>query len=194
MVQMTHSFSRLAGAFVVVASLLTGGCSQVVGYEPPAFTASAGAPYTLDSGDKLKITVFGQPSLSSNFEVDANGLITMPLIGGVEARNRTTNELQGMIETRLRNGFLREPNVTVAVDTYRPFFILGEVQTSGQYPYVANMTAEKAVAIANGFSPRAVQTSVEIARKIRGTLVRAVVPLNTPVKPGDVITVRERWF
>jgi polysaccharide biosynthesis/export protein len=193
MVTMRKSYPSTTGIFLVLA-LSLGGCANVNVSTPPQFAASVNAPYTLDSGDRLRIVVFGQNNLSASYTVDPAGIVTLPLIGGVEARGRTTFEMQKDIEARLRNGYLREPNVSAEIETYRPFFILGEVQTSGQYPFVAGMTAENAVAIANGFSPRAVQGSVEIARKVRGQEIRATVPLTTPLKPGDVVTVRERWF
>jgi polysaccharide export outer membrane protein len=190
---MRKSFTTTSGLILALV-ISTSGCANVNVTTPPLFASSMDAPYTLDSGDRLRIVVFGQNNLSASYTVDPAGLITLPLIGGVETRNKTTFEVQKDIEARLRNGYLREPNVSAEIETYRPFFILGEVQASGQYPFVAGMTAENAVAIANGFSPRAVESSVEVARKVRGQEVRAVVPLTTKLKPGDVVTVRERWF
>src|SRR3954464_4804386 len=96
--------------------------------------------YALDSGDKLRVVVFGQDGLSASYSVDTSGSITMPLIGAVPARGRTPAQLQAAIGGRLRQGYVREPHVAVEVETYRPFFILGEVTLPGQYPYVANMT------------------------------------------------------
>jgi polysaccharide export outer membrane protein len=95
---------------------------------------------------------------------------------------------------RLRQGFLREPHVAVEVEAYRPFFILGEVSFPGQYPYVANMTVETAVAIAGGFSPRAFRRNVELNRTADGVVVRQTVPVSTMIRPGDTIMVAERWF
>lgn len=97
-------------------------------------------PYTLDSGDKLRIVVFGQDALSNNYTVDAQGQVTMPLIGAVGARGMTTTQLGGAIAARLRSGFVRDPSVAVEIEVYRPFFVLGEVTYPGQYPYVPNMT------------------------------------------------------
>ena len=111
--------------------------------------------YTLDSGDKLRVVVFGQDGLTNSYIVDAGGNINMPLVGTLPVRGVTTQQLASLITTRLKQGYVREPHVSVEVETYRPFFILGEVNTPGQYPYVANMTAEAAVAIAGGFAPRA---------------------------------------
>jgi len=94
---------------------------------------------------KLRVVVFGQEGLSNSYAVDAAGFITMPLIGAVPAHGRTTTSLSRAIAEKLRNGYIREPHVAGEVEAYRPFFILGEVTAPGQYPYVANMTAETAI-------------------------------------------------
>jgi polysaccharide export outer membrane protein len=151
-------------------------------------------PYTLDSGDRLRVVVFGQDGLSNTYLIDVSGKITMPLIGAVPARGCTTGELARAIAERLRRGYLREPHVAIEVETYRPFFILGEVLAPGLYPYVPNMTVETAVAIAGGFTPRAYRYDFEISRSSMGVTSRQKVPLIAPVRPGDTITVSERWF
>ncbi len=127
----------------------------------PAVYAAAPMPvahdtaYHLDAGDKLRVVVYGQEGLTNTYAIDAGGAITMPLIGAVQARGRTPAGLAAEISAKLRNGYIRDPSVAVEVETYRPFFILGEVAAPGQYPYVPNMSVESAVAIAGGFSPRA---------------------------------------
>ncbi len=151
-------------------------------------------PYQLDAGDRLRIVVYGQEGLTNTYTVGAGGSITMPLIGAVPARGLTTAELSASISARLRRGYLREPYVAVEVETYRPFFILGEVAAPGQYPYVPNMTVESAVAIAGGFTPRAVRNSVELTRQGQAATAHASVPLGTLLRPGDTIVVGERWF
>lgn len=156
--------------------------------------AQAAGPYRLASGDKLRVIVFGQDNLSNIYAVDGSGRITMPLIDTVEARGRTTQQLAQAIETKLRGGYLREPKVAVDVDTYRPFFVLGEVTTSGQFPFVNGMTVQTAVAIAGGFTPRGQRNSAEVTRQIDGQLVTANVPITYPVLPGDTIVIKERWF
>lgn len=156
--------------------------------------AAANSAYTLDSGDKLRVVVFGQDGLTNSYGVDAAGSITMPLIGAVRARGLTAAELSAAITARLREGFIREPHVAVEVESYRPFFILGEVSFPGQYPYVANMTVETAVAIAGGFSPRALRSEVQLSRTMHGQIVRSTVPVTMQVRPGDTINVSERWF
>jgi polysaccharide biosynthesis/export protein len=159
----------------------------------PSIYASA-APYTLDAGDKLRIVVFGQDGISNAYIVDAGGNVNLPLIGPVPARGSSTQQLSQRIAERLKQGYVREPHVTVEVETYRPFFILGEVTTPGQYPYVADMTVEKAIAIAGGFAPRAFKQTVELTHNAQGQQIKTEVPLGYPLRPGDTVLVKERWF
>ncbi|MFA6268055.1 MAG: polysaccharide biosynthesis/export family protein [Pseudolabrys sp.] len=159
-----------------------------------ASVSPAGPAYTLDSGDKLRVVVFGQDGITNSYTVDAGGNVNLPLIGAVPARGTSTQQLSKVIADRLRQGYVREPHVTVEVEAYRPFFILGEVTTPGQYPYVANMTVETAVAIAGGFGARASKKKVELTRNAPGQQMRGEVPLNYPLQPGDTIVVKERWF
>ena len=178
-------------------SLAYGGASRYAAARPVITAVAGPAPrggYTLDAGDKLRVVVFGQDGLTNSYNVDAAGNITMPLIGTVPARGLGSAELSAAIAARLRQGFIREPHVAVEIETYRPFFILGEVTFPGQYPFVANMTVETAVAIAGGFTPRAYHTDVVISRTVRGEIVRATVPVTTQVRPGDTVTINERWF
>jgi polysaccharide export outer membrane protein len=169
------------------------GCSHYVP-PAPAFHEILTEPYRFDAGDRLKITVFDQANLTSTYLVDTSGNISMPLIGGVPARGKTATELSAAIATRLRNGFLKQPDVSVDVEQYRPFFIMGEVKNAGQYPYVAGMTAQTAVAIAGGFTARADQSAVDITRQINGELIVGSVPGTDPIRPGDTVYVRERFF
>jgi polysaccharide export outer membrane protein len=164
---------------------------------PNAYAAAPAAynvPYTLDSGDRLRIVVFGQDGITNSYTVDAGGNVNLPLVGSVPARGSAPAQLASRIGERLKQGYVREPHVTVEVETYRPFFILGEVTNPGQYPYVANMTAETAVAIAGGFAPRAYKSKIELTRNAPGQQIHGDVPLNYPLRPGDTIVVKERWF
>src|SRR3569623_482287 len=164
-----------------------------VAYAAPA-PVRYDASYHLDAGDKLRVVVYGQEGLTNTYAIDAGGAITMPLIGAVPARGRTTAGLAAEIAGKLRNGYIREPSVAVEIEAYRPFFILGEVTAPGQYPYVPNMTGESAVAIAGGFSPRAKRDDDTVTHTEAGSSMRAVVPLGTPLSPGDTVFVAERWF
>ena len=183
---------RLRLAVLAAAALALAGCAT--GSYAPPLAPKPEAPYTLDSGDKLRVVVFGQDGLSNSYAVDSAGKITMPLIGAVPARGQTTASLQQGIAGKLKQGFVREPHVAVEVETYRPFFILGEVTAPGQYAYVPNMTVETAVAIAGGFTPRAHKYAIEISRSFDGVLERGAAPVTAPVRPGDTIVVAERWF
>ena len=166
---------------------------------PAAYAAAAtpvvhDAAYRLDAGDKLRVVVYGQEGLTNTYAIDAGGSITMPLIGAVPARGRTPAGLAAQIAAKLRNGYIREPSVAVEIEAYRPFFILGEVAAPGQYPYVPNMSVESAVAIAGGFSPRALRDRVTLTHTDHSGSSRFVVPLGTALGPGDTVLVGERWF
>jgi polysaccharide export outer membrane protein len=150
--------------------------------------------YRLDAGDKLRVVVYGQEGLTNTYAIDAGGSITMPLIGAVPARGRTPAGLASEITGKLRNGYIRDPSVAVEIESYRPFFILGEVAAPGQYPYVPNMSVESAVAIAGGFSPRALRDRVTLTHADGSGSSRVVVPLGTALSPGDTVLVGERWF
>lgn len=160
----------------------------------PAGLTGYDAPYQLDAGDRLRVQVFGQEGLTNSYIVDASGNISMTLIGSVPVRGLTTAQVARTISDRLRNGYIRNPHVSVEVEVYRPFFILGEVNAPGQYPYVPNMTVEAAVAIAGGFAPRADKGDILVARNYNGEMMRNRVLPDFPMRPGDTITVRERWF
>jgi polysaccharide export outer membrane protein len=163
-------------------------------YAAAPIPATYDAAYRLDAGDKLRVVVYGQEGLTNTYAIDAGGAITMPLIGSVPARGRTPAELASAISSRLRGGYIRDPSVAVEIESYRPFFILGEVAAPGQYPYVPNMSVESAVAIAGGFSPRARRDRVTVTHTDASGSSRYVVPLGTPLGPGDTVFVHERWF
>ncbi len=183
---------RVASVLCCIIALILTGCAT------PRFPAyadlEANAPYTLGSGDRVRVLVFGQDSLSNSYAVDSSGHVSLPLIGPVMAQGLTPAGLARAIEDHLRNGYLREPKVSVEVEAFRPFFILGEVTSAGQYPYVNGMTVETAVAIAGGFTPRAYKSAAELTRDLNGQPVRGSVPVTMPVRPGDTIVIHERYF
>jgi len=177
-----------------VAAVAPAPVAPVVATPVAAAYASLDEPYRLDAGDKLRIVVYGQEGLTNTYVVDAGGSITMPLIGAVRARGLTPAELAASITAQLKKGYLREPYVAAEVESYRPFFILGEVAAPGQYPYVPNMTVESAVAIAGGFTPRAQRGTVKLTRPSESGTVQANVPPGTMLRPGDTVVIGERWF
>jgi polysaccharide export outer membrane protein len=168
------------------------GCSSGASFPP--VEAGAQGEYKLDSGDQIRIIVFGQEELSGRYTVDGAGMISMPLIPAVKARGVTTAELEQVIGGELEKDIVIRPNVTVQIENFRPFFILGEVHNPGNYPYVHGMTVLTAVAIAGGFTPRAQKDYVSITRKVEGAAVEGRAERNTFVLPGDVIFVHERFF
>ncbi|HET6389072.1 polysaccharide biosynthesis/export family protein [Hyphomicrobium sp.] len=169
----------------------------VVWGTPAVYTEVAGpaeGPYLLDTGDRLRIFVYGQPNLSRLYIVNQEGKISVPLIGNVTARGKTTNELQGIIRSRLGSEYVKDPQVTVDIQQNRPFFILGEVKNAGQYPYVSGMTVETAVAIAGGYTERASERSFRVKRRVNGFVQDLEVPGDFPVRPSDTVYVFERFF
>jgi polysaccharide export outer membrane protein len=156
--------------------------------------ADHGNSYQLDTGDVVRIDVFEQANLSRLYRIDGGGFVSMPLVGSVAARGLTTQALEQEVAEKLRQSYIRDPKVTVEISTHRPFYILGEVRKSGQFPYVLGMTVETAVAIAGGYSPRANQRKAMVIRRIGGRLVRAYVPNNYQLRPGDTLKVVERLF
>ena len=163
--------------------------SEVMG---PHAVADADGPYLLDTGDRLRIFVYGQPNLSRLYTVDHEGRISVPLIGDVSARGKTTNEMEGIIRSKLGSEFVKDPQVTVDIQQNRPFFIYGEVKTGGQYPYVSGMTVE--TAIAGGFTERASERKYRITRRVNGFVEQIEAPGDYIVKPGDTVYVFERFF
>ncbi len=165
---------------------------------PSAISSGAGDSvvynYHLGSGDKIKITIFGEPDLSGTFAVSGEGKVSVPLVGDVQAAGLTAPELQAALQTAFQQGYLKDPKVNVEVLNFRPFYILGEVKLPGEYPYDNGMTVVKAVALAQGFTYRADQKRVYI--KHLNTLKEDQVPLTStqPVEPGDTIRIAERYF
>lgn len=161
---------------------------------PAAMVGRSEPPYRLDSGDRLRVVVFGQENLSRVYTVDGGGFISMPLIGAVGARGLTTFSLEREIASQLQTGYVKDPKVTVEIQTYRPFFILGEVANPGQFAYVNHMTVQTAVAIAGGYTERARQSKVKVTRRIDGRDVTFKVGKEYGIQPGDTIYVTERFF
>ena len=126
----------------------------------------------------------GQDGITSSYTVDAGGNVNLPLVGVVSARGTPTQQFSQAIAERLKQGYVREPHVTVEVETYRPFFILGEVTNPGQYPYVADMTAETAIAIAGGFARAPARRRVKLTRNAPGQQIKGEVPLGYPCAPA----------
>lgn len=150
--------------------------------------------YQLGNGDQLRITVFGQPDLTNTYQVDGQGMLQFPLVGRIHAGGMTAGQLQQEIVHKLSPDYIRNPSVSVEVMNYRPFYVLGEVNKAGAYPYVSGMTVNQAVAFAGGFTYRAKDDNFEIDRNENGRHTTFKASGDTPVRPGDVITIPERFF
>lgn len=162
---------------------------------PPMVAASVAAPsgYMLDTGDRLRINVFNEEKLTGDYAVSSSGMVAFPLIGPISARGLTADQLAAALAGQLKT-FVNEPRVAAEVLTYRPYYILGEVNRPGEYPFVNGMRIEQAIAAAGGYTYRANATRVFVQR---GEAGERTVPLReSPVRvmPGDTIRVGERYF
>lgn len=166
---------------------------------PPVETAATApmAPdessYQIGAGDKVRVTVFRHPDLSGEFQLDGAGNFAMPLIGEIRGNNLTTRALEARIKEQLEDGYLIDPQVSVEVLNYRPFYILGEVKNPGSYPYVNGMTVLNAVALAGGYTYRADQDDIVLKRGGSNTAGFQATG-DTSLLPGDVVEVEERFF
>jgi polysaccharide export outer membrane protein len=174
-------------------------CCSVVSCSPgsdlPPLSPAAAGPYRLGVNEEVRVITFGEQQLTGQFRIDDRGDIAVPLLGPIPAIGRTTGELERSIELRLKDkGIMQKPSVLVDIVSYRPVFILGEVNKPGQYPYQPGMTVLTAVAIAGGFTYRAVTDYASILREVDGHSVEGRVPRGMSVEPGDVIDIYERHF
>jgi polysaccharide export outer membrane protein len=149
--------------------------------------------YTLDTGDRLRITVFGHQDLSGEFEVSSNGAVSLPLIGDVQAEGRSLKDLEAAVIAKLKPDYLKNPQVSAEVINYRPFFIIGEVKNPGTYPYIGGMRVVNAVALAGGYTYRARKDEILLTRS-KGDGTPKKVGQDALVLPGDVIQIQERFF
>lgn len=168
--------------------------SRVATSEPSGAPLQNDPSYRLGPGDQVHIIVFGQQDLTGTYQVDGTGMLAFPLIGRVHAGGLTAAQLQQMITHKLSPDYIRNPSVSVEVMNYRPFYILGEVNKAGAYPYVSGMTVLNAVALAGGFTYRAKDDDFKITRNENGRHEQIQADDDTPVRPGDVITIPERFF
>lgn len=190
---------RVVVAFLVAAGLSACGPSLEEFPLEPGIVGMSGANhpttmYRLGPGDRVAIKVFGQKDLSGEFEVDGGGQIAYPLLGQVTAGGHTVDELRAVIADDLNRDFVIEPQVNIEVLNFRPFYILGQVNAPGSYPYVNGLNVRQAIAVAGGFTRRAGQSKVILVREESDGIRRFRATLNVPVLPGDTIEVERRLF
>ena len=160
----------------------------------PLAAIADGIDYRLATGDKVKVIVFGQEDLSGEFEINGAGFITLPLIKQVVAAGLTVAELEKVLTEKLRPDFLKNPKVSAEVLNYRPIYIIGEVKQPGSYPFASGMMVMKAVALAGGYSYRAREGKAFITRTVSKEEEPTPATHSTPVRPGDVIEIPQRYF
>lgn len=183
---------RFFQILLLTALVALGGCANM-GRPVPGPTPT-NAPYRLDTGDVIRVSVYNDAQLTNTYGIDDSGHTSMPLVGRIYLRGKTTNQASALITARLADGYLRDPNVAVEMAIYRPFFIEGEVTSSGQFAYVYGMTVRDAIAVAGGFSDVAQRSTVTLYRKYNGKVVEQRVSLDFVVMPSDTIIVHERWL
>ena len=178
--------SRILGAISALLLVLAAAVLE------PASGAAQDLSYRLGSGDQVRVTVFGHTDLSGQFDVGSDGRLALPLIGEVKVAGLSLSEVEAAIIAKLKPDYLKNPQLSVEVVNYRPFYIIGEVKSPGSYAYVGGMRVVNAVAMAGGFSYRARENQLFITRAGDGKKTPA--DQDTPVLPGDVIEVPERFF
>lgn len=159
-----------------------------------AYKVEAPHEYTLDTGDIVRITVYGDETLTNNYTVTDKGTIAFPLIGQVAVRGQAITAIERVITQRLADGYMISPKVSVEISTYRPFFIEGAVAHAGQFPYVYGMTARAAIATAGGFAEYADRGRVNVYRRVGKAMTKQTIGLDQPIRPGDTVVVLERWL
>lgn len=175
----------------VVLTLPLAACATT---RPATYLVETKGPYQLDTGDAIRVTVYGDEELSDTYRVDDSGAIAFPLVGSVQVRGQTTKMAGARLAAALENGYMRNPNIAVEVAEYRPFFIQGEIGNSGQFPYVFGMTVRSAISVAGGFSDTADRNQAVVYRRQGDQMVKGSVNLDFPIFPGDTIVIQERWF
>lgn len=184
-------------AIVTLGALVMSACASDQGRGSPAdLSPAAGGmnSYRLGSGDEIKVTVYGEPDLSGPFTVDGDGQITMSLIGQVSVGKMTLSEASDVLQTKLKDGWLKDPKVAVELVKGRPYYILGEVNKPGEYPFSSGLTVMNAIASAGDFTYRADKNRILIKSVDSATEREVELTPTTPVRPGDTIRIRERLF
>lgn len=195
---MSQTFIRVA-RFLFIVIVATSGVtvqfnSEAGAQQKTPSASSISGTYALGPTDRVRVKVYGEPDVAGEYEIDSGGYVSIPLAGRVKAAGLTTRQLEQSITSALSKGIVRDPRVNVEIALYRPFYILGEVKKSGEYPYRVGMTVLDAIASAGGFTYRANENRVYLRRA--GGAGEEVYPLDAPVLiyPGDNIRVPERFF
>jgi polysaccharide biosynthesis/export protein len=194
---MRYRMTRLTvGTAALLVALLVSGCGggSLSEAEQQSLAAAATAAPKLQPGDRIRVTVFGEDKLSGDYEIDHTGQISLPLAGTIQALGLTQTELEQALVKKFRSEYLKNPKVTVTVGTLRPFYIMGEIEKPGEYPYKSGLNVLTVLAIAGGPTYRASRSTVQIQRRGETSMRDYPISASVPILPGDVIRVPERYF
>jgi polysaccharide export outer membrane protein len=190
---------RFIGSVAIALTLLLGGCSgsnwqPVSAEELQAMTAAAAATPSLQRGDKIRVTVYGEDKIGGDYEIDPGGFVTLPLAGPVQAAGLTKAAFQKALTKKLRSEYLKDPQVSVDVVSFRPIYVMGEVERPGEFPFRSGLNIVSATALAGGVSYRGNRTTVLIQHADEAAPKEYPLASTVPVFPGDIIQVPERYF
>ena len=187
-------------ALAAVGAVALAGCGGGLGTAGAMGTGSidlaqpAVEAMRLQAGDKIRVTVYGEDKISGEYEIDPSGFVSLPLAGTVQAAGQTKISLEQSLAEKLKSNYLRDPKVTVDVATFRPIYVLGEVQKPGEYPFRSGLNVVSAMAVAGGATYRASNSRVLIQRSGEPALKEYALDPSIPIMPGDVLRVPERYF
>lgn len=179
-------------AVLAIAGISAGFSVRASAQTPPS--AASAERYVLGPNDRIRLKVYGEPDITGEYEISSGGQVSIPLAGHIKAAGATTPQLERSIAAALAKGIVRDPRVNVEIVQYRPYYILGEVKKSGEYPYRLGLTVMDAVASAGGFTYRANESKVYLRRSGAGVEETYALDAPVPVFPGDNIRIPERYF
>lgn len=188
----------MVAALAAIGFVMLAGAPKVAAAQAPAAQPGEKGEansYRIDTGDRVSVSVYREPDLDlDQVRVRDDGTVRFPLLGDIEVRGLTSNQLEQLLTERLADGYLKKPHVRVSIDAYRLYYITGEVQRPGGYSFLEGLTVEKAVVLAGGFTERAAREDIKLARGGDRKQVTDRTPPDTRIQPGDVITVGESFF
>jgi len=150
--------------------------------------------YILSAGDTVVIEVYNEPDLKTRAKIDKSGVISFPFLDNIKISGKTTKQIELVIDKGLRGDYLIDPQVSVTIVSYRPFFIHGQVNVPGGYPYQPDLTLDKALALAGGLTNRASKSDWKITRKVNGKTIIIDADISTEVQPDDIVKIGQSFF
>jgi protein involved in polysaccharide export with SLBB domain len=183
-----------AFVFSLVAGCGSDAILQPTAADQQAVASLAEKPYRLQPGEKVRITIYGEAGLSGEYQIDPGGFLSLPLVGVVKAAGISESDLQQLLVKRYSQEYLKNPKITVSVSEFRPFYIIGEVEKPGAYPYTSGLNVLSAIAIAGGTTYRASHSRIYMQHPGESGLSEYTASAAIPVMPGDIIQIPRRYF